>query len=267
MLRLMALTLLCSILSCGGGGDTAPTVKPEIFRALELPEIRHHYSINYNGRIDHLDDNSWIYTGFTNDRCKGRLNSSCRKVDSNFTDSLATDRVIKYSFNFTVDQYNIDEPPYWIIIFQDWVRILPPEIDSNGNHPITTLKLKVFGNQLNLCHYDNSWQWGYDFGDNVSDTAVDVDHTLHQENTLNGCATVYVGMPIDVELILRDSGRVTFNVDGKSISDKRYQTKSKTTNHAIQWGQYWSKGYNVDNSFDKQTILTIKDLTLSELVK
>jgi hypothetical protein len=254
--------VLFIIIGCGESKDS----EQNAYKSKPLPQINHHESNNYNGRIDHLAVNSWVYTGFTNDLCKNKLNSSCRKIDSNYVDELASDRALKYSFTLTVNQYNIDEPPYWIIVFQDWVKILPLEVDSNGNHPITTLKLKVFNHELKLCHYDNSWQWGHDFGDNRSDTAIDIDHSLHQENTLNGCVDMPVGMPVNVDFIVHDAGKVEFYADNNLVSSKEYQTKYTSKEHVIQFGQYWAKGYNLNNDFDKQAILTIEGFSILERV-
>ena len=154
------------------------------------------------------------------------LKSPCRKVNTSYTDDVASNRVTKLSFTINVSDINLNDSPYWVIIYQDWVRIR--EDDANGNHPITTLKLKVFDGQLHLAHYDNSWQWGYDFGEDIWDSLHN-----HQENTLNGSKQMDLGVDYEVEIINYDSGRFVYKVNGLTISDKTYQTKSPDFNHSI----------------------------------
>jgi len=245
-----------------GCGDSVEVVQnePLVFSEIEIPEITFRNSLNYNGQIDFINDNSWVFTSHTNDLCIGKLNSSCRKVNASYNDELENDRVIKLSFEFNVVEVNLESDMYWNILYQDWVRIDPN--DTNGNHPISTLKLKIFDGALNLCHYDNSWQWGYDFGDNRDGNAIDVDHSLHQENTMNGCKVLDVGVSYNIEIINYDYGRFVYMVNGVVISDKEYQTKSPTENHVIQWGQYWDKGYNKENNPLDRVVIRIDNLKL-----
>ena len=230
------------------GCNEVVEVKKEADSYIEHPttDITFNDSDRYNGQIDYINDNSWVFTSHTNPLCVNGLNHHCRKVNALYDDEVASDRVIKLAFEFMVADINLLSDLYWDIIYQDWVRIFPN--DSNGNHPITTLKLKIFDGVLNLCHYENSWQWGYDYGNNIDGDKIDVDHTLHQENTLHGCKVIDVGVSYDIEIITHDEGRFIYKVNDEVISDQHYQTKSPTENHVIQWGHYWVKGFNLNNN-------------------
>lgn len=232
------------LLLFGCNGESNDLVKEGKFKfiEIELPELTHRSLGSFGGEIEHVNDNSWIYTSSVNQNCLGKLNSSCRKAMTSYTDKVATNRVIKTEFEFSLIQYDKYNAPHWVIVYQDWVRIIPT--DSNGNHPISTLKLKTFDDKINLCHYDNSWQWGFDWGENRDGDVLDLDHTLHQENTKHGCKEIDLGVTYNISIINHDSGFFEFYIDDVLISKSLYQTKSPTENHVIQWGIYTSKGYN-----------------------
>ena len=229
------------LVGCGGSDKEVE----EVTYTELTPEIIYNHSNNYNGQIDFIDDRSWVFESHTNPLCIDKLTSACRKVNAKYIDGIASDRVTKYSFALNVNEINLDDSPYWVILFQDWVQV--DSSDGNGNHPISTLKLKNFDGQLALAHYDNSWQWGYDHGDNVDGDKIDVDHSLHQENTLNGFKIIEVGVEYNIEIVIHDEGYFEFYVDDLLISANAYQTKHSVNQHAIQWGLYWAKGYNTDN--------------------
>lgn len=259
MKNLTIIVIALLLFACDGSQENSP---PEVsYTPVPLPEITFHESLRYNGQIDHISDNSWVFTSHTNDLCIGKLNSPCRKTDFNFSvGKKVPERITKFTFEFMVDELNPEGGLYWDIVMQYWTRIDPN--DLNGNHPITTLKLKIFDGALNLCHYDNAWQWDYDFGDNRDGDNIDVDHSLHQENTLNGCAEIEVGVDHNGEIVIFDEGRFVFKVNDVTISDKEYQTMSPTESHVVQWGQYWDKGYNMENDPLKRIILRIDNLTM-----
>ncbi len=249
------------LLGCSPKLDNSTITKVNLFKQKNI-EINLHESLNYNGYIKTLNNNSWVFNSHTNSLCINKTNSSCRKSDANFKeDILKPNEVTKISFEFEVVAYNKVYTPDWVIIYQDWVRIIPT--DTNGNHPITTLKLKIIDNKINLCSYDNAWQWGYDFGTNVLGNAIDVDHSLHQKNTLNGCKQIEVGISYDINIVTYKSGRFIYSVNDSVISDNFYQTKSKDEPHIIQWGLYWSKGYNLNNDPLKQIIVRFDNFTYS----
>ena len=224
-------------MSCGGGGNPPAEPTPK-FERVDLGELQFNSSPGFNGTIDHLNDNSWVFSGMTNTDCVSGW--KCRRVNIESRDVLSSNRVTKYSFEYMLADIQLNEFD-WIIVFQDWVEIIPWENDKNGNHPISTIKLKRIGGAWALCHYDNSWQWEYDFGDNKNDESIDLDHSLHQKNTLNGCSEIEVGISYDIEIIIDDAGRFTFLLNDSVISDTTYQTKSQNQPHVIMWGQYWDK--------------------------
>lgn len=237
--------------------------EPEIVFTQIRPEIRHNDSDYYNGTIDIINDSSWIYTSHQSDRCFNVDSSLCRKTNSVYIEGVSVpNRIVKTEFELNVVEMNLEDSPYWVIVYQDWVKIDP--LDGNGNHPITTLKLKVFDGKLALAHYDNSWQWGYDFGNNVDGDKIDVDHTLHQENTLNGYKFLDVGVSYRIKTVNYDNGKFEFYVNDVLVSSKEYQTKSPTENHITQWGLYWSKGYNLDNDQSNGIIVRIDDFYIAE---
>lgn len=263
----MKYLILSLLLLTGCNGEKNEVVKETKlkFETIELPELTHRSLGGFGGEIDYINDNSWIYTSSVNDKCLGKLNGSCRKAMTSYTDEVATNRVIKTDFEFSLIQYDKDNAPYWVIVYQDWVRIVPT--DSNGNHPISTLKLKTFEDKINLCHYDNSWQWDYDWGENRDGDILDLDHTLHQENTLNGCKEIDLGVSYNISIINHDNGLFEFYVNDALISKRLYQTKSPTEQHVIQWGIYTEKGYNIELDPLLSIILRIDNLKLSAFVR
>lgn len=227
------------------------------FERKELPELTFNDSASYNGQIDYLNDNSWVFTSHTNDLCMDQLKSGCRKINALYQDEAATDRVVKIDFELMVAEVNLTDSPYWVIVYQDWVRIR--EDDANGNHPITTLKLKVWDGRLYLAHYDNSWQWDYK---HPSDDIWDSLHN-HQENTLNGFSEIELGLTYNVSILTYDSGRVIYKLNNSIVSDREYKTKSPTAQHAIQFGQYWDKGYNKEHDPLKRIVLRMDNFKVS----
>lgn len=263
--KYIILLLILLITSCGGGSKEVKQ-EPEKLNFVEKAYVANlHTSDNYNGQIDIINDKSWVFTSHTNPLCTKSVSpdkyykSPCRKVDANFrVEDVSANIVERLTFWFMVVEYNLEDAPYWNIILQYW--FLLNEGDTNGNHPNTSLKLKVFDGVLNLCHYDNSWQHGYDFGGNVDGQIIDIDHSLHQENTLNGCQTIDIGVSYNVEVLNYHSGRFVFKVNDNVISDKKYQTVGDSP-YMIQFGQYWSKFYNEENDPLKRIVVRLDNLT------
>ena len=199
-------------------------------------------SPNFNGEIDYVNSSSWIFKGRENSSCTSNAGSRCRRVNIKSDGAVASDRVTKYSFDFKLTKFDMWTDLEWMILFQDWVQIVPG--DSNGNHPISTIKIFLQDGDLKIGSYDNSWQWGFDYtACNTSGSAIDVNHDYHQKNRLNGSAIISRYTDYTIDVIIYDSGRFIFKLDGNVISDTSYQTKSPTANHVIMWGQYWDKNY------------------------
>lgn len=112
----------------------------------------------------------FVITTHDNKSCKYVDSSRCRKGMLAFNETSPTtyeNHDLWFSFRY------YDDFPEWVIIFQDWVRIKPE--DTNGNHPITTIKLIKDSGKYYLVHYENSWQWddsNYDPND-----PYDLNHT------------------------------------------------------------------------------------------
>ena len=202
-----------------------------------------------NGTIDVINNNSWVFTGFTNDLCIDNNSSRCNKSDMNLVDDHKLDNV-KYTFEFELVEYNTDNPPYYVIIWQDWRKRNP--LDSNGRHPITNIKVKHINGHPYLTTCENSWQWGYDFGDDWDDT----DHSLHQENDCNGYYPIEIGVRVNIEFYINPEG-AKLVINDKMLSDKKYKTKSLIEDHLAQWGMYWSNEYNPDNNQDNRLVIRI----------
>ena len=205
---------------------------------------------NAGGLVTRSGDN-WRFDSHTNFDCVGVLKGWCRKADVGFTEgSRVINRIVKYSFTLNVIEYNETYPPEWVILFQDWVRI----IDGLSNHPMTTLKLN-FDNGIKLCSYHNSWQldwtepdWGH-----VSDGSI---HDHPEEEQL-GCADISKNQYYDVEFYITDSGVRSLVVDGQVIYNHLGRTKHDEKPHIYSFGTYWSLGYNIEFDASKNLSLTI----------
>lgn len=213
-----------------------------------------------NGVIEDLGPNSWRFTTHTNIARNGCSYSYCRKVGVQADDAAwVRDRITSYKFNFTVEKYP-DVAPEWVIVFQNWMRIIPD--DANGNHPITTLKLKKVGGKLMLQQYENSWQFDRSYFD--LDDYYDADHN-HSLEVLRGEKELVINRTYAIELIIAHGhlpsvGHVTLKIDSKVISDSVYQTKSFTEKGMVYFGHYWSKEAD---SLDYQLISRMENLTYS----
>lgn len=244
--------LLILLLLAGCGGETQKEVKSETsWIKQDLGELLIR-DPSVNGGTTERNGDNWYFESHTNLDCIGALKGSCRKADVVATEGLTVpDRIVKYKFTMNVVEYPEHNPPEFVIVFQDWTRI----IDGLSNHPITTLKL-IYNNGLMLCSYNNSWQFEWtkpDWG-HVPDGSV---HD-HPPEELNGCVNIDIGVDHDIEFYIYDNGRVKLYLDEKFVFDKSYQTKSPEKEHIYSWGLYWSKGYNLEFNPTSRVILTIE---------
>lgn len=254
------LFLLLLLIGCGSKEIDKPPLKQKYINiGLGDYNVNDMNTVNLgNGEIDKLNDNSWVLTSHTNYKCIDNPASRCNKVDFNVVDGYKMESM-KYTFDFTLLEYNTVEPPYYIIIWQDWRRRNP--LDSNGRHPITTIKVKYDDSGIYLTHCENSWQWGYDFGDDPEDT----DHSLHQENDCHGKHYFYVGQTVSIEFFI-DTFGASLHTDNKKLSEEKYKTKSNIEDHKIQWGMYWDVNYNNKNDPHKRIAVRIDDFTRYQLM-
>ena len=210
----------------------------------------------YNGDVEVVGVNSWVLTSNTNDTCIYDNNKHhwCKKVDILTYDFYKED-LARFSFRLNVVEHP-DISPYYLILFQDWRR--QNELDSMGRHPITNVKLKKDDNGLYITHCDNSWQWGYDFGDDPTDLL----HELHQENDCHGKYRVQIGIDYDIDFYLSKLG-ASLVINNKVVSDELYKTKSEHEDHRFKFGMYWSPDHNQENDPLKRIILSVSDFTIS----
>lgn len=148
-------------------------------------------------------------------------------------------KIRRHSFDFKLNYYQAF--PKFVIIYQDWVRI--HEDDANGNRPITTVKIRSFGDRLFLQHWDNSWQWEND------PTDYDTHLTVGRE-TMNGEVEIEKDKTYNIQIYTQDlsgSGHTMVFVDGVKISDRIYKASHLSTEHVVMTGMYWSKGFNTEH--------------------
>ncbi len=157
------------------------------------------------------------------------------------------DGVTSYKFNFALKKYNEENPPSFLLIFQDWLRIDPD--NKTGNRPITALVIKKVGDTLQLQHEDNSFQW-----------------LGKGEPKINGFTEIKKGNSYGIEIIIRDTGSVTVYVDDKKVSDAEYKTKSDLQWHtnSQMFGIYHTYGYDLEKRQDNKISLTIKNIEVSK---
>jgi hypothetical protein len=244
---------------------------------------RHTY---YNAEVEKLNDNSWRFISNTNKKdCPPREGKwtewNCRRADVQLVEWYQKEATMKYEFDFKVEKYPSWPSPYFIIILQDWRK--QNARDSMGRHPITTLKLKNYNGAMYIGHFDNAWQWEYDFAaDNNHDDSVhsipdwnrgcwgDAPHpndgVHHQENRCNGAFRIEMNQSYHVELIISLTG-VKFIVDGNVVSDVDYKTKSNLEWSYIKWGMYWDENYNTMQEESERTIFSIESFVRSIKIK
>lgn len=246
--------LVMLLIGCGGHNENIDKNLDYVKSGLGELLIR---SPSVNGGTTERNNDDWYFESHTNIDCIGELKGPCRKADVVAQEGVTVfGRIVKYSFVLNVVEYPIVDSPDFVIIFQDWVRI----IDGLSNHPVTTLKLKNFDG-LSLCSYNNSWQFEWaktDWG-HVSDGSI---HD-HPSEDLNGCVKIDIGVNHEIEFYIYDSGRVKLLVDNRLIFDKLYQTKSPAKEHIFSWGLYWNKGYNIGFDPLQRVIVTMDDFTRS----
>lgn len=186
----------------------------------------------------------FVISTHTNPYCEGRDSSMCRKGMIAFDDNQSSSyENHNFYFSFDAGEYF----PEWVIVFQDWVRIKPE--DTNGNHPITTMKLINEGGKYYLVHYENSWQWddaNYEAGD-----PYDLNHTHEWQEVERGRFEIVEHAHYKINFYISTSGYAELSVDDNLVSSAYYQTKSHTEQHIFMIGDYWSRYYNLENNPDK----------------
>lgn len=173
----------------------------------------------------------------TNPSCELSTESRCRKgLLSYARNKYDESKIRRHSFTFTLN--SMEESPDHLIIYQDWVRV--HQDDSNGNPPITTLKIKRVNGKLFLQHWDNSWLWEYDPNDYDQ-------HLVTGMETMNGEVEIQKGLCYNIEIYTQDfsgSGRTFVSVNNTIISDSIYKASHLSEPHIVMTGMYWSKGFN-----------------------
>ena len=177
----------------------------------------------------------------TNPLCQYKSTpSGCRKGLVSYKRNKYDDsKLRRHSFNFELT--TAWAMPDFLIIYQDWVRI--HEDDLNGNRPITTLKLRAYGERIFLQHWDNSWQWEFD------PTNYDT-HLVTGRETMNGEIEILKNQTYNIQVYTQDlngTGHTMVYVDGVKISDRIYKASHLESEHVVMTGMYWSKGFNIEH--------------------
>lgn len=194
----------------------------------------------FNASVTTLGNQSFEIESHTNPQCEYKNSSPCRKgLVSYNRNKYDESKVRRHSFTFELNQ--MKETPDFLIIYQDWVRIHAD--DSNGNPPITTLKIKNVNGKLYLQHWDNAWQWQH--------TPLDYDqHLVEGMERMNGEIEINKNCQYSVEIYTQDfsgTGRTFVKVNGTVISDVVYKASHLTEHHSVMTGMYWSKGFNKEH--------------------
>ena len=235
----------------------------------------------YNATVETLNHNSWKFTSNTNPDCIDNTHKwNCKRGDVQLVEWYQYEATMQYSWDFIVHKYPSWPSPYWIMPLQDWRKSNIK--DSMGRHPMSTLKLKNYNGGLYLAHFDNSWQWNYEFPENdPTDTIhsipdgnrgcwgvapIPTDGIHHQENTCNGAYKIRKNVPYHIEFIISPTG-ASLVIDGYVVTDIEYKTKSNFEWSYIKWGMYWDKNYNVKNEISQQTEYTISNFKRSIKIK
>lgn len=211
-------------------------------------------SAYFNGSILNLTENSWRLTAHANQSCIDNNRSGCRKVGVQI-DKGEFNYLAKRNYSFTFNLKEGGNVPEWLIIFQDWARIMPD--DANGNHPITTLKIRRFNGQLYLQHWENSWQfkpWNFE-----QDDPYDYNHN-HGLEVMRGEYKINSDEYYDVSFDIYDRGWASLKVDGVRVSDAEYQVMSYTQPHINYFGMYWSKHFNSQADYASHYAIEILNL-------
>ncbi len=211
-------------------------------------------STYFNGYIEDLAPDSWKLTAHGNSGCLNLNNSGCRKVGIEIEKgSFNLQNKRNYSFTFKIHQS--ESAPEWLIIFQDWAKLDP--LDTNGNHPLTTIKIRRFADQLYLQHWENSWQfkpWNFD-----PDDPDDYNHT-HGLEVMRGEYKITAGQYYDISFDIHDRGWASLKVNGVRVSDAEYQTMSYTERHINYFGMYWAKDFNKPEDYEIEYSVEVLNL-------
>ena len=209
--------------------------------------------MTYGGSITQIGTDSYRFESRTNPYCLTHL-TRCNKALVSYKkyQQPVNGKIVVFSFDLTISQYNFDSAPNWWVIFQDWVRIDPE--NRTGNRPISTLEIKSYGHKLYLRHKDSAYQWGTD------------KHRSKQVN--NGQLEIKLATTYHIEIRLVEgvtaaTGGMSLLVDGKKITDVSYQTKSASQwrENVQEFGIYHSKSFDTAKEKANQIIFTLENLT------
>lgn len=181
---------------------------------LSLSEELSGYHITTNKPLDH---------------CVGSTQSHCKKVMVRFYEEYQN-----HTFYFNPTEFGTFQD--WLILFQDWVLIKPE--DTNGNHPITTIKIFKEVGKYYLGHFENSWQW--DDSNYEPHDPYDLYHTHPDMEVERGRVEISEGKHYRVDFTIDRGGYATLFINGVQVSSSYYQTKSPTEQHVYMIGAYWN---------------------------
>lgn len=284
MKAIITTIIIILLFGCDSSNQTEEPVIPEIKFQEVYPETT--ISRDPNGWID-VNGNEVTYTSHDINYSYPRDCEAwyCKKVEHIFENTPWTEsRETIYDFYLKVNKYNFEDPPEWIIIFQDWAKV--DETDPTGNHPTTTLKhpatLLRVSNMGEIELRENSWQYLYTTADPYDALDPEDRKHNHPEDLLQGSTYFQHGEYIHIELTIYDgdvpeTGGSILKVNGQIIVDAYYQTKQTKNRHFTARGLYWTKGYNtrfnlceeitgISENECKSNSITIKDFKVFERI-
>jgi len=208
------------------------------------------YRTDYNGVYTELGQNSWSYKSHMvphfYEEIPGVYCHFCRKVQTHYYDGKAftPGRQVEYTFDFTVDKWNYIDPPFSVIVFQQWARKTSTE---NIIHPITTLKLRKWKG-LSLGLSDQAWQFENHSANPYDINDPDDKKHRHPESRDNGHQALNVGQTYKIKLLMNDGfsinkGAVRLYVDNQLVGISFQRVRSISEPNTIMWGLYWQNGH------------------------
>lgn len=211
---------------------------------------QYNYRTDYNGIYTEYSYDSWAYKSHMvphdYEDIPGVYCHFCRKVQTHYIDDKAftAGREVTYSFDFTVDKWNYEDPPFSVIVFQQWAERTETE---NVSHPIVTLKLKKWQG-LSLGLFEQSWQFNNHSANPYDINDPDDKKHRHPDSKNHGYLPLNVGQTYKIELTLIDGvnievGGTLLKIDGRVIARSRHRVRSLNKPNTIAWGLYWQGGH------------------------
>ncbi|WP_281557347.1 cadherin-like domain-containing protein [Thalassomonas sp. RHCl1] len=230
---------------------------------------------SYGGTVMFDDARSFSAKARTNLGCPGlNSNALCNRADVfKYIDEINDPREIKISFEFEIQDYdwNAISRPWWIL-FQDHVT-LDMSDGSNGNNPISELKIEKRGNELVVLHEQKSCQWKVHEAETLAekiseeascDTSSSATFKELVVATKNEDGSTESGQHL-MEIVIDEETGMSVSIDGILIStNSSYQVRSKDENltHKYGFGIYHKYGKSNDQGIGDTLMVDINNIAI-----